>query len=368
MDILLQKANIDERKLKTYLVQIVANDLTNLSEPCYYPKIKVHYYQILHLCDLTEKDIKEFVERFYRETEAGEKKWLLQQNPYSNLLIFLMHYFLSKKDQTAYSSAITYYVITMYTNLMYINLKYCNPDVFRYTLEHLNKTHLFIREKTISGSLFHMAREMQRRWTSSFLKADPETIVKFITECRHRISQSVKSFVKLYYKAKEEGLGFKSPDEGETGEEYQPLDKRGELIDKVSKKITLYKEIDRAAIDDARKITKIRESLATMIVHELSNLEYTDDIKLILELFLKNLKEVHTICGKEFYQYIRSLMAVKKTTQKVFFKQQVGFLLEKILTKLDYIESYKKFTSQTQFFILSFLAFYITLVFRHYMC
>ena len=368
MDILLQKANIDERKLKSYMNQLVANDLTNISEPCYFPKIKVHYYQILHLCGLTEKDLKELVERFYAGTPIIEKDWKLEQNVYSNLLVFLMNYYLNKKDLATYNVIVLYFTIMMYTNLMLIHLRYCNPDIFRYTLEHLNKTHLFIREKTISGALFHIGREMQRRHTTTLKDLDdPMLVSKFIRECRHRLSQSVKSFRELYYRSKDEGLGFKSPGEEEEVE-AQPMDKRNEVIDRVVKKITMYKEVDRKALEDARNLTKVRESLATMIVHDLSNIKYSDDIKMCLELFIKEIKDVKSICGKEFYTYVRSLMAIKKTVQKVFFKHQVGILLEKILIKLEYKDSFDKLTSQTQFFILSFLAFYITITFRNFVC
>ena len=368
MDILLQKATIDHKKLKSYLFDIVGNDLNNLSEPCYQPKIKIHYYQLLHLCGITDQDIKDFVERFYEGSPAGEKKWLLEQNPYTNLLIVLMHYFLINNDQVSYSTTVIYYIITVYTNLMAIHLRYCNPDIFRYTLEHLNKTHLFTREKTISGAIFHMAREMQRRHTETFLNMqDPMEVSAFIRECRTRMSQSVQSFRELYYRVKEEGVGFKN--QGEEEDEFKPItDRSAELIDKVVKKITMYKEIDRKALDDARQITKIKESLATMIVHEMSDLKYSNNIKMILELFTKDLKDVNSICSKEFYQYVKSLMSVKKTKQSVFFKQQVTELLVKIIEALNYMPKFKSLSPQTQFFIASFIAFYITIVFRNFTC
>jgi len=366
-DIIANKLNIDERKLKSYLIDITSNDLTNLSEPCYIPKVKVHYSQLLYLCGINDNDVKEYVERFYKGSMAGEGKWLLEQNPYSNLLIVLMNYFLLEKDQVGYNTTVIYYTITQYTNLMSIHLRYCNPDIFRYTLEHLNKTHLFIREKSISGALFHIAREMQRRHTLTFEGMDdPMLVSKFIRECRKRISQSVQSFRELYYETKEKGLSFKSPDEES---DYQKtVDRSGELIDRVVKKITMYKEVDIKAINDAKKISKIKQSLATMIVNELSNMKYNDDVKLSLELFIKDLKDVGSICSKEFYNYVRTLMSVKKTIQKVFFKQQIFSLLEKILGSLNYLENYKKLSPQTQFFVATFLALYITIVFRNFVC
>ena len=76
-------------------------------------------------------------------------------------------------------------------------MQFCNEDVFKYALENLAKTHLFSREKTIPGSLYYLSTEMDKRYGRFIKSGDVEGVTKFITECRTRISQSIKSFAEI---------------------------------------------------------------------------------------------------------------------------------------------------------------------------
>jgi len=376
MQIIIQKATFDEPKLRTYLTELTANELSNLAEPCYYSEWKKHYFELLHLIELTDDDIKSFSKRFYVETKIqtnlaqyGKVPKLLQ-DPGSNLLIILMYHFLTKKDVKMYSTTMIYYMIRQYNNFLRDNLKFCKPEVFSYTLNHLNSTHLFIREKTISNALFHLASEMKKRYTDGFSELNPDKISNFVFESRSRIAQSLRSFLEAYYNFESKGLSISNPLESEEGEEIQTDQlKKGERIaELVSKKICIYKEINYKALEDARKITKINTSLSVVLVDNLQNVNLVNDIKFIIELFLKNAKSVNDICGKNFLNYVKSLMSIKRTTKTVFFKQEINKLLTKIIENTPYKSKYLKLTSQTQFQINSFLSFYLTMYTRNLIC
>ena len=124
-------------------------------------------------------------------------------------------YFLDQNDKLAYTYTVLFHTIRMYTNRMHIQMKFCNPDTFKYTLEHLNKSHLFYREKTISNALYYLSKQFQLKYESAIKSENVDKIGAFIQEVRTRIAQSVKSFASLYYKASDQGLSFKSPFEGE---------------------------------------------------------------------------------------------------------------------------------------------------------
>ena len=66
MEQLLAKANIKDAQLKSLISRVVAKNLSDLSEPCFYPELKKHYYEFLKLTGLTEKDIREFVKRRWK--------------------------------------------------------------------------------------------------------------------------------------------------------------------------------------------------------------------------------------------------------------------------------------------------------------
>jgi hypothetical protein len=83
---------------------------------------------------------------------------------------------------------------------------------------------------------------------------------------------------------------------------------------------------------------------------------------------VKNLQDVPYLCGPEFIQYVRSLMSVKRTKARIYFKQQIHILLEALIKDLDYEKEYQALTKQTQSLINLYLAYYITMVMRNMVC
>jgi hypothetical protein len=369
METLLAKAKMKDSQLKSLISRVVAKNLGSLSEPCFYPEMKKHYYEFLKLTGLTEKDIKEFAKRRWKGRK--EANFATNKNPIANFYVFLLQYFLSKRDRQTYNYLMVLYVIRIYANLMHKHFKYCNPDAFKYALETLTKTHLFAREKTISNALYYMSQEMTRRWTSSLQKGDLDAIGFFMREARHRVSQSIKSFAQTYYKVSEEGVGIKSDetsDEDEDAYQKQSTEKTMKVVDDVTKKITVYRYSDRRSQEEARRISKINASLATQIVGKLNNTKHSDNIRLILKLYVKDITNIKQLCGKEYEKHIRDLMSLKRTKQKIYFKQQVNILLMNLLKQFGYTQKYNKLTTQTQFLVNLFLAYYLTLLVRHSVC
>lgn len=371
MKTLIQNTNINQSPLKRFLMKTTANELMSLSEPCYYPKLKKNYFELLHLTGLTEKDIKDFVKRFYHGLKAADFK--LQQDPIANLIIFIMYYFLSIKDISGYTTTMVYFLIRNYANLIHKQIQFCNPDAFKYALEHLAKTHLFSREKTISNAMYFMAKEMMRRYTDEIADGNPEEIAKMITEARTRVSQSIKSMAEAYYKAVESNTIVRNPHESEddtTGKKFQELvqDRSQKIIENISKKICVYKYIDKRAIMDAKNITKINTSLATLLSSSITDVKYLDDVKIILKLFLKNITDVKMLCKKEYFEYLRNLMAIKRTTATLYFKQQVQLIVNKIIKDIDYEERYNRLSGQSKFMINLYIALYITMILRNTIC
>ena len=265
-----------------------------------------------------------------------------------------------------------FYIIRHYDSLMRKTFKYCNDDTFKYALEVLTKTHLFAREKTISNALMYIASEMVRRWSRGLRSGDLDTISKFMQDSRTRVAQSMRSFAKTYYKAAEEGAGLKSekePSEEENVYQIQAADKGTKLADNITKKITTYRFTDTRAQEEARNLAKINSSLATQIVSKLNNIKHSDSLRTIYKLFLKDLRGgAESLCGKKYESYVRQLMSIKRTKMKIYFKQQVNVLLMNLLDEIGHKSKYGKLTSQTQFLINLYLAYYLTMVLRNTVC
>ena len=370
MKILLDKMRLDETKFKRLLASLVARNLSGLSEPCYRPDLKKHYYDFLKVSNLTEKDIREFVKRKWQGRK--EAKFLLHNDAISNFIIFLMQYFLNKRDQITYRNLMLYFMIRQYANLFAKSFKYCLNDSFKYALEILSKTHLFSREKTISNALYFLSQAMLKRYTKSIKEDNLDQVSLFIQVSRSRINQSMKSFVSTYRDVVEEGPKIRSDiepsEEDETGFKTQVEEKGVKAIDNIVRKITVYKIVDMKAKEEARKISKINTTLADLITKGLNDTKYIDSIKIVLKLFVKSLNDVDTLCGKKYYTNIRRLMSLKRTVSKFYFKQQVSLLLVEVLKDKKFMSKYNNLTSQTQFLINLFLAYYLTMVFRNTIC
>lgn len=369
MHILLSNATFNDSKIKNYITKLTVEELNNLVEPCYKSDWTKHYKELLHFTNLTEKDIRNFIKRFYAGTKAKDS--LIQSDVGTNFLFILMYHFLLQKDETTYFTIMIFHMIRQYSNLMRRFFpKFCKPEVFSYTLNHLNPTHLFSREKTIPNALFYLSKEMRNKHTKSFLDLNPEKISTFIYESRSRISQSLRSFSNEYFKNQSLGYGISSQKEDETGKEIYPssMDRTNRIAELVANKITIYKEIDHKALDQARSLTRINTSHTTLIVNKLHNNELNQNIKFIIELYLKDMNSIDQLCGKESISYMKKLMSVKRTAKEVYFKQEIAKLTKKVIKATPLEIKFQKLTPQTQFQINSFLAFYLALYTKNLVC
>jgi len=371
METLLKKSNINPSNLQKVVLRITSTDVNNLSQPCYIPGHKNAYHTLLNATGLTDKDIKEFAKKTYKGTIA--QGFHITNEPATNLLLFIMWYALRKRNNTLYYSTLVYHMIRQYGHTAKKHFKkFCNEEVFSYALETLTKTHLFSREKTIANSLFHLARELQKKYTRDIKTFNVDGIIQFVSVSRHRISQSVKSFAQHYYRAYTSGDALKTQsDETDPAiNQYQlQTQERGKkVIDATVRNLTVYKTINNKAMEEAKNITKIKPVIADLITRELKDIKYSDEIRLILQMFIKEINNASMFCGKEYYPYVRKLMAVKRTRARVYFKQQINILLMKILKNIGYTKTFNSYTTQTQFIIHSYLAYYLTLCMRSTVC
>ena len=89
MQILLDKIKDKNiHQLKNYLTKTVARNLSDLSEPCFYPEVKKNYYEFLSIVGLTEKDVKEFTKRRWKGRK--EEKFAIHAEPLANFYVFML--------------------------------------------------------------------------------------------------------------------------------------------------------------------------------------------------------------------------------------------------------------------------------------
>lgn len=366
MDVLIEKSNINERKLYKFLKTISTQELSNLSEPCYYPQFRKYKEDLYKFTGLDKRDLKDFVKRFYKGTKW--KSFQLHNDDYSNLLIFIMYYYLTNNNKLGFYSTMLFYNIRQYSNVLHKMLKYCNEEVFKYALDNLSSIHLFKREKTIGNAIYFLTKQYSKNYEKGIKEKDVDKIGKFVQESRHRINQSVKSFAVVYYDTYDKHEGYKRPEEIE-GEEIEVPVKRGTVsIEKFVNNIVTYKQYNKKAFEESLKITKIDKNLAIEIVKELSNNKYNENLNIILRLLLNRIKELNILCSNKLDDEIKKLMGIKRSKNKFYFKQQINVLLIDVLKDMNKYNKYNKLNDRNKFLVNSFLAYYISKSFKEFMC
>jgi hypothetical protein len=371
MDSLLKKSHISIERLRNFYAKRTADELSRLVEPCYYPSLKKDYYDLLNMTGLAERDIKEFVKKFYAGTPSGEYKFYIHNDPITNLNLFLMYYSLKKRDSSMVINSFTYFMIRIYANRMHMQMKTCSKDAFKYALDNLSKSHLFSREKSIPSALFFISNLLRIKYQQKFIDQDVEQIVKFINEARHRIGQSIRSFAELYYYAVKKGLGIKepflgTPDEGSL--EYKEATKmRGQrVVQDVVSKICIFKHVDEKAFVESKDQTKIKTSLASDIAKELSDLKYKDNISNLFSIFIGNVTNIQQICGSELGTLMGKL--VRKTKEVSFFKNELNIIVSSVLKAPAISKEYKQLNIQTQKNVVTFILLYLIYTFKNSVC
>lgn len=374
---LLNTSNVNRSVLRRKVFNDAGNESSNLSKHCYFPPFKKEYFTLLHLCGLTDKQIGEFINRFYVfEVERKSKDNILRDHG-TNLLLFIMHYFIVNNEYQTYLSAMNLLCIKFYSSRLRVHLpSYCDEDVFQKTLDSLPKNHIFSREKTIASALMFFAKTLARKHEKELKEFDsPEKISLFIYECRHRIAQSIRSFADIYYKISKESSEKTYTQQEETAgtsqEDYQvgQMDKKQKLASETSRDITVYKHKDQKAKEAAKQLTKVNQLTADTIIEILSDSKYYDDVRIILELFLREIKTKEEICGRLFIQLVQKLMSVKRTKKQIYFKQQVTNLTCKLVKTTRTMEDkYEHLTTQSKFYVSLFVAYYITFFLRNKVC
>jgi len=359
-------------KLKKFFHVVVSQELMSLAEPCYAPKIKKYENTLYNFLNISKSDLQIEIKKFYKGTAA--EKWLLENDSNTNLLILIMHYFLTKRDMVGFRTAMLFYNIRQYSNLFHRNFTFCQPDVFKFTLENISKSHIYSREKTVANAVYHFSNQMTNRWTKTLTAFDsPKQISKFVRECRHRHAQSIKSFTISYYKNTEsDNARIKQTkeeitnSEGETSAVESSQKTPQKIIDLVEK-ISLYRYVDINALETSLRLNNVNKIYGQLIVKEIGKPENHDNLIAIYKMYITNLKNVSDICSSKFIGEIKKIFRSKDTKAR-FFKESCSELLVKCIYEAKLKDKYKNLSIQSKYMYLNFLIFYLCWSLKNYIC
>ena len=355
-----------KNKIKISIARKCAEELSKM-EPCYFPTLERDYLELLKICNIDEKQLKKFADEFYPKRLALDR---ILKEPATTLSLLIAHYFLEAKDPVGASYAILLLSIRFYLNRMKKHFPtHCNPEIFKYALDRLSRTHLFARESTIANAIVFLTDVTFKKHIKELKEfKDPEALSKFVYELRHRVAQSIKSLANLYYTIqKAETPVYKTHSDNEDFA-LQHVERGSKQIDDVIQNITVYKTINKRIFAEAIEQSGIEHTQGEHILKCLDNSKYSDDIKTILAIFLSKIDDIKHLCNKKnFYEYYKKSITVKRSVDKYSFKQLCLSLMGKLESDPCYPKELKSkplLKSKS----LIFISLYITLYLKYISC
>ncbi len=352
--------------LRRYIENAVGNELAKMSQDCYYPRVSVLFKELLHKTSTNEKMLKD-----YSKMRWPKYKWNLLHDPYTTLLILIVQYFLNeKKDHEGAMWTFNLFAIRTYSNTMFKYIKKgCNPDYWKVAMERISHSHIFRQKKTIGNSVLYFSNKVYAKFKPSLIKDDAEDIKDCIYYIKSRINQSLRSFYRHYYKAREDQQKIKSRSAEDIYDKDSFENNIRNFADRVSKDMCVYGKVNKEAINQARNLTKFNRMLSEKYTTALHNSRLSEQVETLFVLMFKGLSSTDQVCSVKFLDHVKRLMAVKTSNKPVYFKKNLVILHDQhIIPDLELQDWFGNLSIQTKKVARDYLAYYLAFFIRSYIC
>jgi hypothetical protein len=370
MEIFENKIKFNAQRINRLLVQQVGRHINALSQPCHKIDTKDFEMTLFREMGIRPKDVKEFAERTYKDVKVGTTHVV----PFTFLIIYLYYRFLKSRQIKMAETALLYLLIKFYgseTRKSYP--KFCDEEVFRYTLANITPANLFHREGTIANALIYLMRALNKKYSALIERWDPIILKDFTSQSRRRVAQSVQGFARQYYTNRDKGkriTGEKdvtSEEDDEKKNLYQNTTSgKFPAIEKFLKSMFVYKNFDRRAIDEAKRVSRVKVNLAESMISTIHSRDSEEQIKIILTSFLKEILDAKSLCGQEFFKIVRKLMMVRNYKDSFVFRNLIVNFTQSVFESGN--PPTRQLSSRDRTSLEMFVAFYITISFRNLFC
>jgi hypothetical protein len=358
-------AVLDSTSLHTFMLKKAGKELQFLVEPCYYPRVADIFKELMHRTKANEKELVKFAKQKYFNPKWKLKNPKLLQDPQTILLVLIAQDFARRNDYSGAIAAFNLLALRYYTNTMYKHIKYCNENYFKSALENLSHNHLFNTRKTIGSAVMYLSGQVFDRYKKDLQNDNSEEVVAMIYYLRTRIAQSVRSFANHYYKIAEGG--------GATRQQIEDMPEKENLqkklkqeSSKLAKNVTVYAAVDVRAVNASQRITRFNRKMATVYAESLVDTKYTQQLELLLYLFMRALPAIKSDEGK-YIEVSKRLMSVKVSKKPVFYKKTLTQIHDQIITDLGLTHKFERLSAQSKHISRSFLSYYLAImVFNHF--
>lgn len=349
----------DIKNLNRYLIKLIGIELSNINNPCYYPKFVKYARDLERYTGCTEDKIKQF----YKDFPLGYISQLksISDKMTSLLVISILYYLRINQLQTA---KLLYYVLSLRFHANHVHKffpKFCKDEIWNLSLQKISQKHLFKAKNGIGNSIVHLTEEEYAKRVR-ILKDEnlnDQELLAAIYALKHRLQQSMRSFSNRYYELESElvkGAGISTA----TGDEE--ISNIELISQKVSESISTYSIIDKKSLENAIIKSRVRRDLAAEIIYNISNNKYKDDITFIV-LLIPKIKPIEDVC----VEHKRTIMVrnIVQDKRKINNKYSISDLILNLIYKTDVTPSVKTINkSQLVLLIVDYLTSYM----KKYVC
>lgn len=370
MEIFEKKLRFNPSIIYRMIARQVGSDINGLTEPCYEVHTVKFEATLYRNLGIVKKDISSFVKRTYEGTDYLRLQTV--SVPYTVLLTYLYHKYVKANKRQMAETILLYILIKFYGSVFHRQFpQFCDKDTFRYTIDTITKRHIFYREKTIANALIYWSREMNKQFFPLMKEWNPHVVKKFIIDLKNRVSQSTKSFAQHYYANREAGKGVSIEKEPETDDQKNLFQTTTAAtgkaaIEKFIKSFYVYKNYDQNVIQEAKKVSRVKNHLAESIIPTIHNKSSEENIKIILTSFLRDMPDLNYLCRPDFYKHVKKIMMPRKFKDKFIFINYVVQFTDSALASSS--DTLTKISDRDKSALYLFVAFYITLSFRKLFC
>jgi len=365
-------AVLNLQQLHNYAMKFVSQELSNLSEACYYPKTSSIYTDLLHYANTEESKLISYSKQKYGEQKAQFK---LVHDPYTTLLILIIQEFLRYNDVGGAQMLFHLFSLRTYSNTLRAfttpkggannRQSICIKDVFSTALESLSRNHIFRREKTIPSSIIYFSNYIFRKYKQDLADDNSNQIFNMIYSLKNRIKQSIRSFMHKYYDIYKDKTSNRTKDEEQYDQAAETRLK--EFINRISDDMCIYRRMNNMFYDMAVGITKFNKNLSKKYLMSIMQPSMKEKINLAYYLLLKDVRDFGAIKTNKFLDYIKQLMSIKTTKQVLYFKKVVDEIQMAVIEDLNIQEWYNGLTIQSKAVGRNFIAYYLALYLRYYL-
>lgn len=336
-----------------YISKVVGVEISEVTKPCYVPKLVKYYADLQRYTGITDDMIKTFVSGI----SSQYVKFNIYREKYTVLiLIAILHYMRMKKIEIA-RTFFKLLSLKFYASRLHIHFsKFCNEDLWIMSLDKLSPKHLFKSKNGISNAIFYISDfdfdKNKNKLASNTIK--DRDLVLIVYGLRTKIAQSMKSFAEIYYHTYNNRMITAKADT----DEYAGTQL---TADKISMTMCTFGQIDKLALKDAIIKSRIRKDLAISIISQMSVPEYKDKIRFLI-ILMSRLDELKNVCiDSKRNKIIRKMNSKVKIANKYLIKEEIKNLMYSL-------ESGYQLRTIYDAQLVMFFGYYLTTFLRNRIC